>query len=148
MSEIIITADLGTMNIYEVVRDPLKIASDRLEKIKSRVADEPRMKASEKFTAAAGRFYQGGGTDGTIAGFGEPHNVVKETEKRLIKRIAEDINVLIGEKGCDKWYLAAERRINNQILELLAPDVKTKLRKSVAANLTKTDKSKIMCYFD
>lgn len=147
MNEIIITADLGAMNIYEIVRDPLRIASNRLEKIKSSVAEEPRMKASEKFTAAAGRFYQGGGTDGTIAGFGEPHNVEKEAEKRLIKRIAYDINGLIAEKGCDKWYLAAERRITNQILDLLTPEVKAKLKKSVAVNLTKTDKSKLMEYF-
>lgn len=105
------------------------------------------MKASEKFRAAAGRFYQGGGGDGTIAGFGEQHNAELETEKRLIKRIADDINRLIPEKDCDKWYLAADRSINSQILELLTPEVKAKLRKNVAANLTKTDKSKIMGYF-
>jgi hypothetical protein len=147
MNEIIITTDLGTMNIYEVVRDPLKIASNRLEKIKSHVFDEPRLKASEKFAAAAGRFYQGGGRGGTTAGFGEQHNIELETEKRLIRRIADDINGLIAVKECDKWYLAAERSINNQILELLTPEVKAKLKKSVAANLTKTDKSRLIEYF-
>ena len=147
MKEIIITADLGTTNIYEVVRDPFKIASNRLEKIRSSVADEPRMKASEKYAAAAGRFYQGGGTGGTTAGSGEQHNIELETEKRLIRRIADNINGLIAEKGCDKWYLAAERSIANQILDLLTPEVKAKLKKSVAANLTKTDKLKLMEYF-
>lgn len=147
MNEIIITADLGTTNIYEVVRDPLKIASTRLEKIRSSVADEPRMKASEKFAAAAGRFYQGGGTGGTTAGSGEQHNIELETEKRLIRRIADNINGLIAEKECDKWYLAAERSITNQILDLLTPEVKAKLKKSVAANLIKTAKSKLMEYF-
>lgn len=147
MNEIIITADLGTMNIYAVVRDPLKIASNRLEKIRSSVADEPRMKASEKYAAAAGRFYQGGGTGGTTAGSGEQHNAALETEKRLIKRIADDINELIADKNCDKWYLAAARSINNQLVELLTPEVKAKLKKCVAANLTKTAKSKLMEYF-
>lgn len=147
MSEIIITADLGTINIYEVIRDPLKIESDRLETIKSYVTIEPRSKASEKFSDAAGRFYQGGGTGGTTAGFGEQHNVELETEKRLIRRIAEDISELIVEKDCDKWFLAADRSINNQILEYLTPDVKAKLKKNIAANLTKTATSELMDYF-
>lgn len=70
-----------------------------------------------------------------------------EAEKRLIKRITDDINGLIAERDCDKWYLAADRSINNQIIELLTSETKAKLKKSVAANLTKTDKSKIIGYF-
>jgi hypothetical protein len=147
MSEIIVTVDLGAMNAFEIIKDPLKIASDKLETLKSQVITEPRAKASEKFSDTAGRFYQGGGTGGTTAGFGEPHNVELESEKRTIKRIAEDINQLIREKDCDKWFLAADRSINNQIIEQLNPDVKAKLKKNVAANLTKTPKSEIMDYF-
>ena len=147
MTEIIITVDLGTINAFKIIKDPLKIQSDKIEAIKSFLTTEPRAKASEKFRDSAGRFYQGGGTGGTTAGFGEPHNVELETEKRLIKRIADDINGLILEKKCDKWYLAADKRINNQILENLTPAVKAKMKKNVAANLTKTAKAEIMSYF-
>ncbi len=147
MSEIIITVDLGTINAYEIIRNPLKIESNRVKPIKSYVTIEPHARAYEKYRDAAGRFYQGGGTSGTTAGFGEQHNVDLEAEKRLIKRLAEDINDLILEKDCDKWFLAADRSINNQILENLTPAVKAKLKKNVAANLTKTDKSVVMDYF-
>ncbi|VUZ85534.1 Protein required for attachment to host cells [Candidatus Methylomirabilis lanthanidiphila] len=147
MSEVIITVDLGTMTAYEIVKDPWKVESDRLETIKSHVTIEPRLRASDKFRDTAGRFYQGGGTSGITAGVGEQHSVELEAERRLIKQIAEDINTLILDKDCDKWFLAADRSINDQILENLAPAVKARLKKNVAANLTKLDKSKLMSYF-
>jgi len=144
MSDIIITVDLGTMMAYEIVKDPWKIESTRLEAIKSHVTIEPRLKASDKFSDSAGRFYQGGGA---TAGFGEPHAITLEAEKRLIKQIAEDINTLVSEKGCEKWFLAADKAINNQILENLTSAVRAKLKKNVSANLTKIDKVKLMSYF-
>jgi len=147
MSEIIITVDLGTITAYEILRDPLKVEKDRLKTIKGDVAIEPRSKASEKFRGPAGRFYQGGGTSGTTAGFGEQQKAVLETEKRQIKSLAEIINALVLERDCDKWHLAADRSINTRILEQLTPAVKAKLKKNVPANLTKTDQSKIMSYF-
>ncbi|CAG0954303.1 hypothetical protein GEOBC_00368 [Geobacteraceae bacterium] len=147
MSDIIITADLGVMNIYEIVRDPLKIESDRLETIISAVVAETHAKVADKYGDAAGRFYQGGGTSTKATGFGEQHTVELETKRRLIKLLAENINRLVCEKNCDKWYLAADRSINNQILESLTPAVRVKLKRNVAANLTKTDKSEVMGYF-
>lgn len=147
MSEIMITCDLGTINIYELIRDPLKIGSDRLELIKSSVTVEPRLKASEKFSDSSGRFYQGGGAGGTAAGFGEKHNIELETEKRLIGHIVDEIDELVLKSDCDKWFLAADRSISNQILENLSPAVKAKLKKSVAVNLTKSSKVEIMGHF-
>lgn len=147
MSEIIITVDLGIMNAYEIVRDPLKIESDRLETIKNAVATETHAKVTDKYRDAAGRFYQGGGTSTTAAGFGEQHTVELETRKRLIKLLAENINELVCEKNCDKWFLAADKSINNQILENLTPAVRAKLKRNIAANLTKTDKSEVMSHF-
>ncbi|ANA40953.1 MULTISPECIES: host attachment protein [Geobacter] len=147
MSDIIITVDLGIMNAYEIVRDPLKIESDRLEPIKSPVAVESSAKVTDKYGDAAGRFYQGGGTGTRAAGFGEQHTVELETKRRLIRLLAENINRLVSEKDCDRWFLAADRSINNQILESLAPAVKAKLKRNIAANLTKIDKSEVMSHF-
>lgn len=147
MSDMIITVDLGTINAYEIIRDPFGLESDKIETIKSYVTIEPRVKASEKFRDSAGRFYQGGGAGGTEAGFGEKHSIEQEAEKRLIGHIVEEINQLILKCDCDKWFLAADRNISNQILENLAPEVKAKLKKNVAANLTKAPKSEIMDYF-
>lgn len=147
MSEIIITVDLGSINIYKVIKDPLKMGSDRLETIKRSVTVEPHLKASEKFSNSSGRFYQGGGAGGRAAGFGEKHNIELESEKRLVDHIVDEINELILKSDCDKWFLAADRSISNQILENLSPPVKAKLKKSVAANLTKSSKVEIMGHF-
>lgn len=147
MSEILVTVDLGTLNAYEIIKDPIKLQSDRLNMIKSEVMIEPRARAAKKFSDSAGRFYQGGGAGGTAAGFGEQHNAELETEKRLIKYIADTINELVLERDSDRWFLAAEKSINKQILEQLAPPVRAKLEKNVAANLTKAPKLEIMGHF-
>jgi hypothetical protein len=147
MSEIIVTADLGAINAFEIIKDPMKLQSDRLKMIKGETREEPRARAAERFSDAAGRFYQGGGTGGTAAGVGEQHNLELETEKRAIKHIAEVVNELAADEKCDKWFLAAEKSINNQILEYVRPDVKAKLKKNVAADLTKASKRDILGHF-
>jgi len=147
MSEIIITVDLGTINAYEIVRDPFKVESDRLEIIKSYVTHEPLTRASKKYSNSSGKFYQGGGTSGTTSGAGEQHAVEIEAEKRLIKKLAQDINELVSDKNCNKWFLAADRSINKQLLEYLTPGVRAKLKKNVAANLTKFEKTELVSYF-
>jgi hypothetical protein len=144
MSDIIVVVDLGTINAYEIIKDPFELESDKIETIKSYVTIEPRVKGSEKFRDSAGRFYQGGGPE---AGFGEKHSIERETEKRLIDHIVDEINQLVLKSECDKWFLAADRSISNQILENLSPEVKAKLKKNVAANLTKAPKSEVMDYF-
>jgi hypothetical protein len=147
MKEVMIIADLSTISIYRIIRDPLKLASDRLEEVKRAVSKEPRTRAADKFSDSAGRFYQGGGMGGTTAGFGEPHNTALEEEKRIVKHLADEITALVAEKDCEGWFLAAGKSINNQVLGQLSPAVKAKLKGNVAANLTKTPKAELLGHF-
>jgi hypothetical protein len=68
------------------------------------------------------------------AGFGEPHNIELEAEKRLIKQFAEEITALIVKENCTRWYLAADKSINSQIIEKLDPPIMAKLEKNITAN--------------
>jgi hypothetical protein len=70
-----------------------------------------------------------------------------ETEKRLAKMTARDIDALIVSEGCDTWYLAAGEKINSKIIENLSADVRAQLAKNISADLTKTDKSEILSHF-
>ncbi len=142
MRELMVVADLGTIHIFKIVRDPLKLGSDRLESLKSIVSIEPHIKASEKFSDSAGRFYQGG----TAAGFGEPHNAELEAERRIIKRIAEEITGMV-DKDCEGWLLAADKKIINHILGHLNAPVRAKLRQSIPADLTNVPKSELLSHF-
>ena len=147
MSEIIIIADLGHMKAFRMTRNPLGLESPKIELIKSCAFNEAHAKFSDKFSDSAGRYYVGSGRKGTGAGFGEPHNIESEEEKRLIAQFAEDIRALILKEGCEKWYFAADSGINSRIIDKLDPSTKAKLKKNVAANLTKASKSRILSRF-
>ncbi|MEW6109721.1 MAG: host attachment protein [Nitrospirota bacterium] len=147
MSEIIVIADLGNFKAYKVTRDPLGLKSDKIEMMRSFVFIEPHAKSSEKFSDKAGRFYIGSGKKGTTAGFGEPHNIETEARKKLIKQFSEEINTLVASEDCDRWYLAADKVINSQIIKKLRPAVKARLKKNIKSNLTKIAKSRLMSYF-
>jgi hypothetical protein len=146
MSKVIVAVDLGHFKAYRVTKDPFE-KSPKTEVIESYDSLEARLKLSDKLSDAAGRYRQSGGKNGKGAGFGEAHNIELESEKRLIKQIAEDINDLISREKCDKWCLAAGKNINSQIVENLEPAVKAKLERNVACNLTKAGKTEILDYF-
>lgn len=147
MNELVIVADLGKLKAFRIVKDPMKLASDKVEMIREICTQEPHAKASDKFADSAGRFYLGGGTAGTAAGYGEPHAIESEEERRAIKLLADTISALVQKEGCKKWHVALDKSINHQVLAILPPEIKARLAGNVNANLTKTDKARIMEHF-
>ena len=143
MNKIIITADKGHFKAYRVSKDTVVPESPKTEQIMSIDYVEAHGKLSDKVTDSAGRYKQGTG-----AGFGEQHNIVLETEKRLIKQISDDINAVLSNEQHDRWYLAAAPEINAQVLENVNEGLKTKLEKNIKANLTNKSKSEILKHFE
>jgi hypothetical protein len=146
MNKIIIAVDLGHFKAYRITKNPMESARTKL--IKSYDAIDAHGKLSEKLTDNAGRFGTGRGTKIAAKGYGEQHNLHMEIEKKLIKTIARDINEIIKKEKYPKWYLAAIRKINRQVVELLNMTVKNKLEKNITSDLTKTHKSEILSYFE
>jgi prophage tail gpP-like protein len=143
---IIITADLGHFKAYRITKDPLE-TSPIVTLIESYDSIEGHGKLGDKLSDAAGRFGRGGGKDEPAKGSGERHNIELETENKIIKMITKDINTLIDMEDCEKWYLAAGKKINRQIIESLKPEVKARLFKNITANLTNIKKSEILSHF-
>jgi hypothetical protein len=114
--------------------------------IREITTQESRAKASDKFADAGGLFCFGGGIAGTAAGYGEPHTAESEEERRAIKLFAEDQRIG-AKRGLKKWHTALDKSINNQVLAILSPEVKARLGRNLNANLTKTDKARIMDHF-
>jgi hypothetical protein len=144
---IIIAADLGHFKAYRITKDPME-KSPRVTLIKGYDSIEGHGKLGDKLSDSAGRFVRGGGKKKSAKGSGERHNIELETEKKIIRMIARDIDDLIVSEKCEKWYLAAAEKINGQIVEKLTPEVKIKLDKNIAADLTKIDKSEILGHFN
>ncbi len=146
MDKIIIAVDLGHFKAYKVTKNELE--SPRIQLIESYDSVEAHGKLSDKLTDTSGRFGMGGGKNGAATGYGEPHNMELEMEKKTAKLIAKDINSIIKKEGSPKWYLAASKMINSQILNNLEAGVKAKLDKNITSDLTKIGKSDIMKHFN
>ena len=143
---IVIAADLGHFKAYRITKDPME-KSPRIALIESYDSIEGHGKLGDKLSDAAGRFRRGGGQEKSAMGSGERHGITLEKEKRLIKMIAKDIETLIASEESEKWCLAAGDKINSRVVALLTPEVKAKLDKNITADLTKTDKAKILNHF-
>lgn len=146
MNKIIVVVDLGHFKAYTLIKKTGESA--RLELLESQDLLAAHGKLSDKLSDRAGNFGEGVGKNTAATGYGEPHSIASENEKRLIKLIANNINRVIAKENCAKWYLAAGKAINSQIIENLAADIKAKLGKNIALNLTKTGKTKILSYVE
>ncbi|KPK01629.1 MAG: hypothetical protein AMK71_04820 [Nitrospira bacterium SG8_35_4] len=145
MDKIIITADLGHFKAYKVTETPS--GKWKIDMIESYDSIEGHGKLGEKLSDTAGRF-EGGGRAGEITkGYGQPHNLELEIQKKLARMIAQDINVLIEREDYTAWCLASPKKINGIIVKNLKPDVKTAMIKNITADLTKVKKSDLPGHF-
>lgn len=145
MKKLIIAVDLGHFKAYRISKKPHE--SVRTELIGSYDSIEGHGKLGDKLSDGAGVFGMSGGKNGAAKGYGDPNNLELETEKKLIKMIAKDINRIVTRENCP-WYLAAVKRINRQIVKYLSPEVKDRLGKNITSDLTKTTKSEILAFFE
>ncbi|GAB4485400.1 MAG: hypothetical protein OHK006_11420 [Thermodesulfovibrionales bacterium] len=145
MEKVIIAVDLGHFRAYRMIKE--NTGSAKVKLIESYDSVETHGKLSDKVSDSAGRFAQGGGRNGSAKGYGEPHNIETEMDRKVIRLIAKDINAILTREGKSKWFLAAGEKINSQILDNLDPDVRSRLEKNILSNLTKTDKSELLRHF-
>ena len=146
MDKLIIAVDLGHFKAYKVSTD--SPGSPVIDLIESYDSIEGHGKLREKLSDEAGRFGMGGGKNGAAKGYGEPHNIELESEKKTARLIAKDITTIIGREGIKKWWFAAGDKINSLVMENLGPDIKAKMDKNISLNLTKAKKSEILKHFE
>jgi hypothetical protein len=146
---IIITADLGHFKAYRISRDPEVKDSPKIELVESYDTIGAHGKASDKFSDSAGRFKRDKPDKGGVrAGYGEQHKIETENGKRLVKLAAENINVIIRNEGCARWHLAAAQKINNMLVDFIAPEVRARLSRNLKSDLTNMPKAEIMKRFE
>ncbi len=144
MDEIVILADLGHFCAYTLSRTPL--GTGKLDLIECFDSVDAHTRYSDKVSDRAGKFGQARGKNWS-KGYGEPHGTQIEEEKRLIKNIARSITTLLQKTNCRHWYFAAQKSINQQIVNNLDSAVLAGLKKNIAADLTKADKAEILDRF-
>ena len=140
---VVIVANAGELKAYKTIKhediynNELKI-NYSLELIDYEDFIEGRKKLHELKSDANGR--RGHGTI-------EEHNVEETIEKRTLSEVAEDIDMIVKQTQPKSLFLAFPKENNAELLEKLAQETKAILKKSVALDLVKTDKNKLLEYF-
>jgi len=140
---LVIVADLGELKVFKVeyhegtVRNEMK-SSHSLKLINDENFISGRQKLGESVSDSAGRF-----NHGTL----ETHHAETEKENRTMKDIAHDIDKIVKEMNPQQVFLAFPKEHNHELTDKLSHETKAVLTKNVAADLVKTDKSKLLSHF-
>jgi len=139
--KMIVLADLGRVKAYRVTHDAMA-PKPQLELVYYCEFIDAHNRLIDRVSDRAGRFALSG-TPG--ASNGENHNLGVETERRLIRQVAQKIGELV--EGERYWFLAAGEGINGRIVEQLRPDTRAALSRNLAADLVKTPKQQLLDRF-
>lgn len=145
---LLVVADLGGFKAYRLDNGQFN-RTPRLELLEEFSNPEAHSRLVDKVTDLSGRFRRGTGNSVLTGAMsdGERHNIEAELRKRLVRRLAQRLNVLIRNPEVERCCLAASREINRQLLDELDAQVRIKIEKNLPADLTKTDKSDLLGHF-
>lgn len=139
-TKLIIVTDLQRFKLFAIKEDPM--GRESVELVQSIDSLETHQRLREKVSDRKGNF-QGVGASGS----GENHNLVLEEEHRRIKEIAAQITNNLQAYSHDSWYFAAPKAINNQIVELIDPALKSTMTINLHSDLTKTPDDQLLEHF-
>ncbi|EEF58093.1 host attachment protein [Pedosphaera parvula] len=146
-NKLVVVTDLGCLKAYKVDYDEFS-TSPRLELIKDMQTAEADGRLSDKNTDGEGRFKKGGALGMGTGGNVDPNNMELELERRAITQLAKTVNQLVKSNDGDRpVYLAAIKRINNQLMDKLDPGVRARIEKNVSEDLTKINGTKLLGHF-
>lgn len=144
--KLIVLADLGRMKAYRVTRDEMS-TTPRIEMINEFENVDAHGKMVDKVSDKAGRFPAANGNGEGGMSIGENHNLKTEMDRRLVKQLAASIDGLVKRTDPPVWFFAAGKEINQRIVDELSPEVCSRMKKNVFADLTKIAKSDLLSHF-
>jgi len=141
MKKLIVVMDLGCLKGYRVTRDEVT-GAERIEKLEEFQNPDAHVRFGETVSDQAGRFRGGGPNGHGGMSHGEKH--LNEQRRRLLRQITDRINDLVRREACDQWHLGATRELNQRVVGSLESDVRARLRRNVAADLTKLKANELL----
>jgi len=140
----IIVANLGELKEYHVKKHEAIVGNDLKVSYAPELHHamdyiEAHKKLQDVVTDSAGRFGNS---------IGEEHNLENERKRRSIEDVANDINAIIEKEKPKKLFLAFPQELNAQLIEALSAETKNVLIKNVTSDLVKTNKEKLLSYFE
>ena len=148
-SHLIIVADRGQLRAYRRLhKSPNR--SPHLELIAEQEPSAPHEKLSDQVTDQAGRFPRGrgaGGTSGDLSA-GEQLHQQAEVDHRVLEQLAAKIDTLLADDLVADCLLAVSAPIHKQLVDLLAPKSRDKIKQVLASNLAKADPTELLGHFE
>jgi len=145
---LLVVADLGGYKAYKLEPNEQPNRAPRLELLEQYDNGQAHDRLVDKVSDQAGRFPRAGGVvPGGAMSAGERHNIELETRKRLVRQLAQRINVLARQQDFERCMLAASREINSQLLSELESQVREKIIRNISADLTKIERCDILRHF-
>ena len=143
-----ITADLGNFNVYLWETASFHRAP-RLELINAFENTEAHGQRANTLTVLEKKSAQKASPQHTssVGSDGEQHHMQLEKRRRLIREMACRIADFLKDPDVERCFLAVSREINHQLVESIAPDLRGKIEKNLALNLTRLDVPEIIEHF-
>ena len=141
---LIIVADLGELKAFNVKRHEAIVGKEltisySLEVVNDENFIKGKKKLSEILSDSSGQF-----VNGTL----EDHDLKIEIENRIMREIAEDIENIIKNIKPKQLFLAFPKEHNHELTNELRDETKAVLVKNITSNLVKTNKEKILSFFE
>jgi hypothetical protein len=147
-NKLVVVTDLGCLKAYKVDYDEFS-TNPRLELIKDMQTVEADGRLTDKNTDGEGRFKRGGALGMGTGGSVDPNKMQLEFERKAITQLAQTVNQLVKSNDGERpVYLAAIKRINNQLMDKLEPEVRARIEKNVCEGLTKVNGAKLLGHFE
>lgn len=146
-TSLVIVADRGSFKAYRVDETPTRGPS--LHLVQAFDLTDAHGKLTDKVTDVAGRFAvsNGAGTHPGQASIAEKTQLIAETDRRIQRRLADEIVKLVADKKKEGWSFAAPSEIHGAIVDLLPAPVRDRIVEHVKSDLVKTEPAKLIPRF-
>jgi hypothetical protein len=94
-----------------------------------------------------GQFGKGARSARAASSSGERHNIDLEFRRRALKEFARAVCKLADRERAEEIFFAAGSKINQQALDAMTRDVRTRIQRNLTANLTNLKTPEIMARF-
>ena len=145
-TSLIVVADRGSLKAYKVNQTPNRGPSLKLSQAFN--ITDAHGRYDEKLTDEAGRFPVSDGSAARHANsIAERTALETETDRRICKQLAEQIEVEVKRDGLEGWSFAAPASIHGAIVELLPNEIRDRIVEHVKSDLVKIESAKLSKYF-
>ena len=143
-TSLIIVTDRGTLKAYKVNDTPTRGPSLRL--VQAFDTTEAHGRYQDKMTDQAGAF-PSGAAPGQMNAIAERTGIENESDRRIVKQLADSIVDVVQREGRIGWSFAAPASIHGSVVDQLPSDVRDLIVEHVKSDLVKIEPSKLPSHF-